>query len=165
MRTLIEDLPQKIGETVELMGFLHWRRDLGKIQFILLRDRSGIVQVVTGGRKLPLPESSLRVVGRVVQNEKAPGGLEVVAEKIEVLSPALEPTPVEIPKEEWRASPDTLLEYRYVTLRGEKARAPLKVQAALVRGFRRHLDRQGFTEVFTPKVVRAGAEGGSGLFG
>ncbi len=165
MRTLVKDLPQKVGETVELMGFLHWRRDLGKIQFILLRDRTGIVQVVTGGRKLPLPESSLRVVGRVVQNEKAPGGLEVVAEKIEVLSPALEPTPVEIPKEEWRASPDTLLEYRYVTLRGEKARAPLKVQAALVRGFRRHLDRQGFTEVFTPKVVRAGAEGGSGLFG
>lgn len=165
MRTLVEDLPQKIGETVELLGFLHWKRDLGKIQFLLLRDRTGIVQVVTGGRKLPLPESSLKVVGRVVKNGKAPGGLEVLAEEIEVLSPALEPTPVEIPKEEWRANPETLLEYRYVTLRGEKARAPLKVQAALVRGFRRHLDRQGFTEIFTPKVVRAGAEGGSGLFG
>lgn len=165
MRTLVEDLPQKIGETVELLGFLHWKRDLGKIQFLLLRDRTGIVQVVTGGRKLPLPESSLKVVGRVVKNEKAPGGLEVLAEEIEVISPALEPTPVEIPKEEWRAGPETLLEYRYVTLRGEKARAPLKVQAALVRGFRRYLDRQGFTEIFTPKVVRAGAEGGSGLFG
>ncbi|KGQ22718.1 aspartate--tRNA(Asn) ligase [Thermus filiformis] len=165
MRTLVKDLPEKIGETVELMGFLHWRRDLGKVQFLLLRDRTGVVQVVTGGRRLPLPESSLRVVGRVVANEKAPGGLEVQAEELEVLSPALEPTPVEIPKEEWRANPETLLEYRYVTLRGEKARAPLRVQAALVRGFRRYLDRQGFTEVFTPKVVRAGAEGGSGLFG
>ncbi|MGQ9511008.1 MAG: aspartate--tRNA(Asn) ligase [Thermaceae bacterium] len=165
MRTLIEELPQKIGETVELMGFLHWRRDLGKIQFLLLRDRTGVVQVVTGGQKLPLPESSLKVVGRVVESAKAPGGLEVLAEEITILSPALEPTPVEIPKEEWRASPDTLLEYRYVALRGEKARAPLKVQAALVRGFRRHLDRKGFTEIFTPKVVRAGAEGGSGLFG
>ena len=112
MRTLVEDLPQKIGETVELLGFLHWKRDLGKIQFLLLRDRTGIVQVVTGGRKLPLPESSLKVVGRVVKNGKAPGGLEVLAEEIEVLSPALEPTPVEIPKEEWRANPETLLEYR-----------------------------------------------------
>jgi nondiscriminating aspartyl-tRNA synthetase len=165
MLTLVKNLPEKIGETVELMGFLHWRRDLGKVQFLLLRDRTGVVQVVTGGRRLPLPESSLRVVGRVVANEKAPGGLEVQAEELEVLSPALEPTPVEIPKEEWRANPETLLEYRYVTLRGEKARAPLRVQAALVRGFRRYLDRQGFTEVFTPKVVRAGAEGGSGLFG
>ncbi|WP_243091218.1 aspartate--tRNA(Asn) ligase [Thermus neutrinimicus] len=165
MRVLVRDLRKHVGEEVELWGFLHWRRDLGKVQFLLLRDRSGIVQVVTGGQKLPLPESSLRVRGQVVENPKAPGGLEVQAREMEILSPALEPTPVEIPKEEWRASPDTLLEYRYVTLRGEKARAPLKVQAALVRGFRRYLDRQDFTEIFTPKVVRAGAEGGSGLFG
>jgi nondiscriminating aspartyl-tRNA synthetase len=165
MRVLVKDLHQHVGEEVELLGFLHWRRDLGKVQFLLLRDRSGVVQVVTGGMRLPLPESSLRVRGRVVESPKAPGGLEVQATEIEVLSPALEPTPVEIPKEEWRAHPDTLLEYRYVTLRGEKARAPLKVQAALVRGFRRYLDRQDFTEIFTPKVVRAGAEGGSGLFG
>ncbi|MFN3368023.1 MAG: aspartate--tRNA(Asn) ligase [Thermus sp.] len=165
MRVLVRDLRKHVGEEVELWGFLHWRRDLGKVQFLLLRDRSGIVQVVTGGQKLPLPESSLRVRGQVVENPKAPGGLEVQAREMEILSPALEPTPVEIPKEEWRASPDTLLEYRYVTLRGEKARAPLRVQAALVRGFRRYLDRQDFTEIFTPKVVRAGAEGGSGLFG
>ncbi|GLV47692.1 aspartate--tRNA(Asp/Asn) ligase [Thermus sp. LT1-2-5] len=165
MRVLVKDLKEHVGKEVELLGFLHWRRDLGKVQFLLLRDRSGVVQVVTGGRKLPLPESSLRVRGVVVVSPKAPGGLEVQARDLEVLSPALEPTPVEIPKEEWRAHPDTLLEYRYVTLRGEKARAPLKVQAALVRGFRRYLDRQDFTEIFTPKVVRAGAEGGSGLFG
>jgi len=165
MRVLVKDLPAHVGQEVELIGFLHWRRDLGKVQFLLLRDRSGVVQVVTGGMRLPLPESSLRVRGLVVESPKAPGGLEVHAKEIEVLSPALEPTPVEIPKEEWRAHPDTLLEYRYVTLRGEKARAPLKVQAALVRGFRRYLDRQDFTEIFTPKVVRAGAEGGSGLFG
>ncbi|TBH20685.1 aspartate--tRNA(Asn) ligase [Thermus thermamylovorans] len=165
MRVLVRDLKGHVGEEVELLGFLHWRRDLGKVQFLLLRDRSGVVQVVTGGQRLPLPESSLRVRGTVVANAKAPGGLEVQARELEVLSPALEPTPVEIPKEEWRASPDTLLEYRHVTLRGEKARAPLKVQAALVRGFRRYLDRQDFTEIFTPKVVRAGAEGGSGLFG
>jgi nondiscriminating aspartyl-tRNA synthetase len=57
------------------------------------------------------------------------------------------------------------LEYRYVSLRGEKARAPLKIQAALVRGFRSYLDSQGFTEIFTPKIVSAGAEGGSNLFG
>jgi len=165
MRVLVRDLKAHVGQEVELLGFLHWRRDLGRIQFLLLRDRSGVVQVVTGGLKLPLPESALRVRGLVVENAKAPGGLEVQAKEVEVLSPALEPTPVEIPKEEWRANPDTLLEYRYVTLRGEKARAPLKVQAALVRGFRRYLDRQDFTEIFTPKVVRAGAEGGSGLFG
>jgi hypothetical protein len=124
MRVLVKDLPAHVGQEVELMGFLHWRRDLGKVQFLLLRDRSGVVQVVTGGMRLPLPESSLRVRGLVVENLKAPGGLEVQAKEVEVLSPALEPAPVEIPKEEWRAHPDTLLEYRYVTLRGRRPGPP-----------------------------------------
>ncbi|AEB12056.1 aspartate--tRNA(Asn) ligase [Marinithermus hydrothermalis] len=164
-RILVQDLPQHVGERVTLMGWLHWRRDLGGIQFVLLRDRSGVVQVVLpGGGKLPLQESSIRVTGTVVESDKAPGGLEVHAEGLEVLSPATAPTPVEIPKEEWRANPETLLEYRYVTLRGEKARAPLQVQAALVRGFRKYLDAAGFTEVYTPKIVQAGAEGGTNLF-
>ncbi|ADR36687.1 aspartate--tRNA(Asn) ligase [Oceanithermus profundus DSM 14977] len=164
-RTLTSEVPGKVGEEVELQGWLHWRRNLGGIQFILLRDRSGIVQVVLpGGLKLPLPESAVRVRGVVVQNDKAPGGYEVQAEDLEVLQPSQQPTPVEIPKEEWRANPETLLTYRYVTLRGEKARAPLKIQSALVRGFRKYLDSQGFTEIFTPKLVRAGAEGGANLF-
>ncbi len=164
-RTLTSEVPGKVGEEVELQGWLHWRRDLGGIQFILLRDRSGIVQVVLpGGLKLPLPESAVRVRGVVVANEKAPGGCEVQAEGLEVLQPSQQPTPVEIPKEEWRANPETLLTYRYVTLRGEKARAPLKIQSALVRGFRKYLDAQDFTEIFTPKLVRAGAEGGANLF-
>lgn len=164
-RILVGELSQNVGNSVQLLGWLHWKRDLGGIQFALLRDRSGIVQLVLDkSEKLPLAESSLRVVGRVVLNPKAPGGLEVVVEQIEVLAAALEPSPIEIPKEEWRVNPETLLEYRYMSLRGEKARAALKVQAALVRGFRQHLDQQGFTEIFTPKIVSAGAEGGSNLF-
>ncbi|WP_027893523.1 aspartate--tRNA(Asn) ligase [Calidithermus chliarophilus] len=164
-RTLVKEVPNKIGEKVTLQGWLHWKRDLGGIQFVLLRDRTGIVQVVVEkGVDLPLAESCLRVSGEVVQNTKAPGGYEVLANGLEVLTPALEPSPIEIPKEEWRVNPETLLEYRYVSLRGEKARAALKVQAALVRGFRNFLDAQGFTEIYTPKIVSAGAEGGSNLF-
>ncbi|MER3461991.1 MAG: aspartate--tRNA(Asn) ligase, partial [Armatimonadota bacterium] len=156
-RTLIKEVPNKIGEKVTLQGWLHWKRDLGGIQFALLRDRTGIVQVVVEkGVDLPLAESCLRVSGEVVQNAKAPGGYEVLANGLEVLTPALEPSPIEIPKEEWRVNPETLLEYRYVSLRGEKARAALKVQAALVRGFRNFLDAQGFTEIYTPKIVSAG---------
>ncbi len=165
MRVLVSELPKHEGEEVEVWGWLHWRRDLGGIQFALIRDRSGVVQVVLpGGGRLPLPESVVRARGRVVRSEKAPGGFEIHSEGLELLAPAEKPTPVEIPKEEWRANPETLLTYRYVTLRGEKARAPLKIQAALVRGFRQYLDAQGFTEIFTPKIVKAGAEGGSNLF-
>ena len=82
----------------------------------------------------------------------------------EIISEAIEPTPIEIPKEEFSANPDTLLEYRHVSLRGVKARAALKVQAELVKGFRSFLNDQGFTEIFTPKLVAAGAEGGANLF-
>lgn len=165
-RVLASEIPHHVGEQVSLLGFLHWKRDLGGIQFALVRDRSGIVQVVVEkGVDLPLAESSIRVTGKVVENAKAPGGYEVLANGIEVVSAALEPSPIEIPKEEWRVNPETLLEYRYVSLRGEKARAALQVQAALVRGFRNYLDAQGFTEIYTPKIVSAGAEGGSNLFG
>ncbi len=165
MRVLVSELPKHVGEEVEVWGWLHWRRDLGGIQFALVRDRTGVVQVVLpGGGKLPLPESVVRVRGRVERSEKAPGGFEIHAPGLDVVTPAEKPTPVEIPKEEWRANPETLLTYRYVTLRGEKARAPLKIQAALVRGFRKYLDEKGFTEIFTPKIVKAGAEGGSNLF-
>lgn len=165
MRTLTQEIPQKVGQTVSLQGWLHWKRDLGGIQFALLRDRSGVAQIVVEkGFDLPIAESSMKVDGLVVANPKAPGGYEVQAKHIEFYAKATEPSPIEIPKEEWRANPETLLEYRYVSLRGEKARAPLKVQAALVRGFRKHLDANGFTEIFTPKIVSAGAEGGSNLF-
>lgn len=164
-RTLANQVPNKVGETITLQGWLHWKRNLGGIQFVLLRDRSGIVQVVVNKDvDLPIAESCLEVRGQVVQNAKAPGGYEVIAEAIEYFAKATEPSPIEIPKEEWRVNPETLLEYRYVSLRGERARAPLKVQAVLVRGFRKHLEAQGFTEIFTPKIVSAGAEGGSNLF-
>lgn len=165
MRVLVRELPKHEGQEVEVLGWLHWRRDLGGVRFALVRDRSGVVQVVLpGGGKLPLQESVVRARGKVVKSEKAPGGFEVHAEGLEVIAPSEKSPPVEIPKETWRANPETLLTYRYVTLRGEKARAPLKIQAALVRGFRKFLDDQGFTEIFTPKIVKAGAEGGSNLF-
>jgi nondiscriminating aspartyl-tRNA synthetase len=165
MRTLTADLPTHIGSTVTLEGFVHFRRDLGGVQFLILRDRSGTVQCVVGkGVALPMPESSVRVTGAVVANAKAPGGLEVQTQSLEPISIAVEPPPIEVNKEEWKVNPETMLDYRYVSLRGLKERAVLRVQAALIQGFREGLIGQGFTEIFTPKIVSAGAEGGSALF-
>jgi nondiscriminating aspartyl-tRNA synthetase len=164
-RTLANALPQKIGQAVKLEGFVHFRRDLGGIQFLIVRDRTGTAQCVLGkGIHIPLLESSVRVVGNVVANAKAPNGLEVQVTQFETIQAAVEPAPVEVSKEEWKANPETLLDYRYVSLRGLKERAVLKIQAALVQGFREALTQQGFTEIFTPKIVSAGAEGGSSLF-
>jgi nondiscriminating aspartyl-tRNA synthetase len=163
-RSLVAELPDRMGETITLQGWVHSRRDLGGIRFLLLRDRTGVVQCVFGKTDLPLAESCVRVSGRVVESKKAPGGLELQAESLDVIAEATEPTPIEIPKEEWNVNPDTLLEYRHVSLRSPKARAALKVQAELVRAFRDYLTAQDFTEISTPKLVAAGAEGGAALF-
>lgn len=163
-RVLIRELGEHIGEEVVMQGWVHTRRDLGGISFLLLRDRSGIVQCVFENTDIPLHESSVQVSGKPVTNPRAPGGLEVQATSLEIISEAQVPPPVEISKEEWQANPETILQYRHITVRGEKARAALKVQAELVRGMHEYLDSQDFTEIYSPKIVAAGAEGGANLF-
>ncbi len=160
----VSELKQHEGETVTVRGWVHNRRNLGGIRFLLLRDRSGVVQCVFQGVELPLHESSVSVTGKVVTSPKAPGGLELQATGLNVISLATTPPPVEVSKEEWSANPETLLQYRAITVRGINARAVLKVQAELVREFRAFLDGRGFTEIFTPKLVAAGAESGANMF-
>ena len=163
-RILTRDLGAHNGQQVRLQGFLHARRDLGGVQFAVLRDVSGLAQCVGSGLTLPLPESSIEVLGTVKAHAKAPGGYEVQVSGFRVLSAAVQASPLEIPKMEWNVNPETMLDYRYVSLRGLKERAALKVQAELVRAFHEHLNAEGFTEISTPKIVSAGAEGGANLF-
>jgi nondiscriminating aspartyl-tRNA synthetase len=163
-RVLVLDLAGYLDQMVTVQGWVHNRRELGGISFLILRDKTGLAQCVFEKTHVPLHESCVRVSGKVVPAKKAPGGLEIQAKTLEVISAAAAPPPIEIPKEEWHVNPDTLLEYRHVSLRGVNARAALKVQAELVKGFRSFLNSQGFTEIFTPKLVAAGAEGGANLF-
>lgn len=163
-RVLVRDLAQYEGEEVTLLGWILTRRDLGGISFLVLRDRSGAAQVVLKGVRVPLHESSVKVRGKVVAQKRAPGGYEVQASELTSISEATEPPPVELSKEEWGANQATLLAYRHVTVRSARSQAALKVQAELVRAFRAFLDGEGFTEIFTPKLVSAGAEGGANLF-
>ena len=163
-RVLVSDLAEHIGEQVTLLGWVHNRRNMGGISFLILRDRSGTVQCVYQNTEIPLHESCVEVTGTVVEHAKAPSGVEVQATKLEVITEALDQPPIEISKEDFSANPDTQLEYRHVSLRGVKAQATMRVQAELVKAFRAHLNREGFTEIFTPKLVAAGAEGGANLF-
>ncbi len=163
-RVLIKDLPEHLEQEVIMQGWVHNRRDLGGISFLILRDRSGIVQCVYENTDIPLHESSVQVTGKPVSNKRAPGGLEIHATKLEIITEAKEPPPVEISKEEWHVNPETLLEYRHISIRGLEARAALKVQAELATAMRNYLNSQDFTEIFSPKIVAAGAEGGANLF-
>ncbi len=163
-RTLTRDLGSFEGQQVKLQGFVHARRDLGGVQFVVLRDKSGVAQCVGSGLHLPLPESSVEITGSVKAHKKAPGGFEVQIDHLKVLSAATQAAPVEIPKMEWNVNPETMLDYRYVSVRGLRERAALKVQGEIVYTFHTYLREQGFTEISTPKIVSAGAEGGANLF-
>lgn len=167
VRVLSAELSAHLGRTVTLKGWVHNHRHLGNLAFLMLRDRTGLVQCVLEG---PLAtqaietESVVSVTGNVVVAQKAPGGVEVSAVAAEVISPAMAPLPFEINKKEVRAGLEALLDHRVLSLRNPKIHAVFTVQSALVGGFREYLASQGFTQIFTPKIVATGTEGGSNLF-
>ena len=163
-RVLTSQLSSRIGQSVTLQGWVHTRRDLGGVQFLVLRDRKGTVQCVGKSLEIPIAESCVQVTGTVVAHAKAPGGVEVQVSSLTTLSGAVVVSPLELPKLEWNVNPETLLDYRYISLRGVRERAVLRVQALMVDAFRQALIAQDFTEIFTPKIVSAGAEGGANLF-
>ena len=166
MRTLCHDLATTTpGSPVTLEGWVHRRRELARVTFLVLRDRSGLAQVVLpAGSALPPEETTVRVTGTATASPQAPGGVEVTDAVVEPLTdPAATP-----PAELWRPGLDvslpTLLDHAPVLWRHPAQRARWEVATASLRGFRTTLDGLGFTEVSTPKIVGTATESGSSVF-
>lgn len=166
MRTLCHDLTASTpGTRVTLEGWVHRRRALSRVTFLVLRDRSGIAQVVLpAGAVVPPEETTVRVSGTATANAQAPGGVEVTDPLVESLTEdALTP-----PAELWRPTLDvslpTLLDHAPVLWRHPAQRARWELAAASLRGFRSTLDGLGFTEVATPKLVESATESGANVF-
>ena len=166
MRSLCSSLPTaEPGSTVTLEGWVHRRRELARVTFLVVRDRSGLAQVVLpAGAPVPPEETTVRVVGTATANPQAPGGVEVTDATIEALTePAVTP-----PAELWRPQLDvtlpTLLDNAPVLWRHPAQRAKWELAAASLRGFRATLDDLGFTEIATPKFVESATESGSSVF-
>lgn len=166
MRSLCSSLPAaEPGTTVTLEGWVHRRRELARVTFLVVRDRSGLAQVVLpAGTVVPPEETTVRVVGRATANPQAPGGVEVTDATIEALTePAVTP-----PAELWRPALDvtlpTLLDNAPVLWRHPAQRANWELAAASLRGFRATLDDLGFTEIATPKFVESATESGANVF-
>lgn len=169
-RTMANELHLHYGEIIKLQGWIHRIRKLGKIAFIILRDRSGLCQCVIDTKKLDIKglklESVIEVEGEVkkVEQQNSDRHAEVAVEKLNVLVKAEEDLPIEINKDEVEANIDKVLNYRILSLRNPKIHAIFKVQAVLADGFSEFLRGEDFTEVFTPKIVAEGTEGGTELF-
>ncbi len=148
-------------------GAVHLLRDMGGVVFLTLRMARGAVQCVCAPDILPeglCEECCVELSGALREEPRAPGGLEIAAESITVLSRPAAPMPVSLGRRRLGLNLDTELGLRPAVLRHARERAVFKIQEGLVRAFRDYLTGEGFTEVHTPKIVRAGAEGGSNIF-
>ena len=169
-RTLAADLPKAAGTRVRVAGWVHRRRRLSALTFLVLRDRSGLAQVVVrepAGMAMVEgwgEETVLEVEGECVANPQAPGGAEIVDAELRALSDPAELPPVEL----WRPTLDAglpvLLDHAPVALRHPAAQATWQIAAASLRGFRDSAESLGCTEVQTPKIVASATESGANVF-
>ncbi|HVF33427.1 MAG TPA: aspartate--tRNA(Asn) ligase [Acidimicrobiales bacterium] len=170
-RTRVRDLhPALDGRPVRLQGWLHHQRRLANVTFALVRDATGVAQVVVedGGLRATLgglrPETVIEVSGRLSANASAPNGVEVHEPVVTVLVEPAEVPPFELRRPELQASLPTILDHAAVALRHPARREAFRVAAASVAGFRATLDGLGFTEVHTPKLVGSATETGANVF-
>ena len=171
-RTLTADLPSAVpGSAVLVEGWVHRRRALGAVTFLVLRDRSGLAQVVVRDPEALRAvrrcgeESVVAVTGVATRNPAAPGGVEVTKPRITLLGEPAQPPPVDV----WRPAIDAglpvILDHAAVSWRHPARRARWELAAASLRGFRAALDALGFTEIQTPKLVSSATESGATVFG
>lgn len=163
-RVLSAELAEHAGKRVTIAGWVHRRRQLKSVSFLVVRDRTGLAQAVTA-HDLPPEESVVEVTGTVAAGSQAPGGYELVSPEIEVLAEPCMAPPFDLYRPVVGASLPTVLDHAPVALRHPLLRAPLEISAASVAGFRETLDRLGFTETHTPKIVGSATESGANVFG
>lgn len=165
-RSLTKECTKQSGKVVLLQGWVKKIRHLGNVSFLLLRDRTGVIQCVLenelAGYKVDV-ESIVHVIGEIVETSKTELGVEVLAHEVKVINGA-EPLPFEINKKKLQVGLDQLLNERVLSLRHERTAAIFKVKSTLVQSFSEVLIENDFTRIFTPKIVSQGAEGGANVF-
>jgi nondiscriminating aspartyl-tRNA synthetase len=167
MRVLAKDVAgaAKSPETeIEAYGWVHRIRDMGGVCIVILRDRSGTVQLVLNEKTDLTLESVIKVKGLPALNEKARGGAEIRVTLMEVLSRATPELPFQVNGDIAKFGIETILDNRLLSLRNPKIRAIFSVQATIIEGFSAWLRSQGFTEIKSSKLVWGGTEGGTDLF-
>ena len=177
MKTVISGVgPRKEGVeiaqdgSVRVEGFVHRIRDMGGFTFLVIRTGRSMVQCVleegvssATGLRLETGDT-VRVVGERVAEPRAEGGFEVRIREAEILSRPAVQSPVPLTRRKMDVSIDVNLDHRPISLRHPRERAIFLIAEALVQAYRAYLSQNGFTEVHTPKIQAAGAEGGANIF-
>lgn len=165
-RTFSKECVGKIGEEVRLLGWVNSRRDLGKLVFIDLRDRSGIVQIVCGKETKEVKvEDVIAVEGTVVERSKTAintqldtGTIEIRVSKVEVISKS-RTLPFDIYGDGREIDEALRLDHRYLDLRRPRLVKNLNLRHKVIKFIRNYLDEKGFIEIETPILTKATPEG------
>lgn len=172
MRILSDEVVKHVGKAVEIEGWLHKKRLMGGLAFINVRDRRGLTQVVVQDkdeveklRGLQIG-TVLKVVGKAVEEPRAPGGAELHDPELTVLVPVTDEPPIEIDKPIMHKSEnmDTLFEYRALNVRNLQEQKIFKIRAAINHAIRNYLTDREFVEIQTPKLLAEATEGGAEVF-
>jgi nondiscriminating aspartyl-tRNA synthetase len=168
-RTLAGDIDKHRGERVCVEGWLHAVRKFGAVNFLVVRDRSGMAQVVLEADEVaPLEgiqvESVIAVEGVVEDEPRAASGVEIRQAKVTVLSPVTDVLPFELNKKVLKPTLDVFLNNASVGLRYPTRQATFRLYSDLLLGFRDYLTQRDFVEIHTPKIVGAATEGGANVF-
>jgi len=172
-RTYIKELTGKIGEEVLLKGFVHTIRVQSKIIFLILRDITGIVQIVVMKDSPTFEtvkglssESVVEIIGLVKAEKNAPGGLEIDIKSINILSVANPdiPMPVFMKKGAEETDAPIRFDYRWLDLRKPEKAQIFKVWTELEKGWRDYLAKNNFIQIYTPCLMNTASETGAEVF-
>ena len=171
-RTNIEDVFKKTGKVL-LKGWVYDTRDLKKVRFIVLRDITGRVQVtgISGETDKDVfelmdnipRESAVEIVGEIKESKQAPGGIEILPEKIIVLSEAEQPLPIDVSDYSKTELPKRL-DYRFLDLHREHTQAIFKVQNTIQKAYVEFMNDEGAIQAQFPSIISSSSEGGTELF-
>jgi nondiscriminating aspartyl-tRNA synthetase len=167
MRILAKDLrdaAEKGEKDIVLSGWIHRIRELGAVSFIVLRDRSGLVQLVLDKKCEFTLESVITVRGEAALNEKAPGGAELRVTRMDCLSRAAADLPFQVNGDVNKTGLEAILDQRSLSLRNPAISAIFRVQSTIIEAFSAYLRKHDFTEIKTSKLVSGSTEGGTNLF-
>ena len=171
-RILARELSDKINETVTIQGWLHKKRLLGGLNFITVRDRTGLTQTLIEDKdeleKLRGMQigTVLALTGTVVSDDRAPGGAELHDASVEVMVPVTDEPPIEIDKPISHKSEhlESLFDNRVLNIRNIQEQKIFKIRASILRYIREYMYNNEFIEIETPKLLAEPTEGGAEVF-
>lgn len=172
-RIPISEVFKTKSKKVEIAGWVKNSRALGKIKFLILRDMTGEIQVTAVDKEVDKKifemmdrisrESVISVFGEIKETKQAPGGKEIVPDKIEIINKAEEILPIDVSENSKTELPKRL-DYRFLDFHRKKIQAIYKIQNVITNSFREHFYKKGFFEIQPPCIISAASEGGTELF-